>query len=367
MLMNDTPKLLVVDDEPDNFEVVEILLFREGYDLVFAQSGREALQEIERQLPDTILLDAMMPEFDGFEVCRYIRSHSQYQHVPILMVTALDSKLDLAKGIEAGANDFISKPVNAVELRARVRSLLRVKQQYDQLKALLKTREELSNALVHDFRNPLSSIVMSADMLATTPLDTKQRKYVKYISSSGLRLQSMVDSLLIVAKVYANKLQLHYQPVDFVSLVRTTLSEFETLAERKQIQLVARFPDVRHTIDADETICRRVLDNLLANALKFSPKGSTVEIAIEYGDEGDLCVRVADDGPGVKPEVRQQIFEPFEIGQIMQGVSQTGLGLAFCKTAIEAHSGSISVENRTPHGAIFTLILPRKRCDGMTG
>ncbi|MGC9503924.1 response regulator [Baaleninema sp.] len=158
--MNDTPRLLVVDDEPDNFEVVEILLFREGYDLVFARDGEAALREMERQLPDTILLDAMMPEWNGFEVCRYIRSRPEWQHVPILMVTALDSKRDLARGIDAGANDFISKPMNAVELRARVRSLLRVKQQYDQLRTLLKTREDLSNALVHDFRNPLSSIMI---------------------------------------------------------------------------------------------------------------------------------------------------------------------------------------------------------------
>ncbi|MGC9503925.1 sensor histidine kinase [Baaleninema sp.] len=204
-------------------------------------------------------------------------------------------------------------------------------------------------------------------MLATTPLEDKQRKYVKYISSSGMRLQSMVDSLLMMAKVYAGKLQLHRQPVDFIDLARTVLDEFDTIAERKHIKLVSDFPEEERTLDLDKTICHRVLDNLLANAIKFSPQGALVEMAIEYLPNGDVCLCITDSGPGVKPEIQQQIFETFEIGQVMEGISQTGLGLAFCKTAVEAHGGKISVENRTPRGAVFTLILPGSGDEGMRG
>jgi DNA-binding response OmpR family regulator len=146
-----TTNILVVDDEPSNFDVIETFLFEQDYQLHYASSGKYALESLDSLQPDLILLDVMMPEIDGIEVCRRLKAMPQWANVPIIMVTALSSKEDLAKCLNAGADDFIGKPVNSFELRARVQSMLRIKRQYDEIKGLsnLQTRtiDLLQNSL----------------------------------------------------------------------------------------------------------------------------------------------------------------------------------------------------------------------------
>ena len=132
--------ILVIDDEERIFDVIEGLLIREGYRLTYAPSGPAAIQQIDALQPDVILLDVMMPQMDGIEACRQIKANPNWKHIPIIIVTALTSKADLARSLEAGADDFISKPINSLELRARVRSMLRIKIQYDALAATLRLR-----------------------------------------------------------------------------------------------------------------------------------------------------------------------------------------------------------------------------------
>jgi DNA-binding response OmpR family regulator len=133
-------RILIIDDEESIFEVIEGLLLREGYDLTYVSSGKEALNQIEEIQPDVILLDLMMPEMDGLETCQQIKANQRWCHIPIIMVTALSSKEDLARSLEAGADDFLSKPINSIEMRARVRSMLRIKLQYDALAATQQLR-----------------------------------------------------------------------------------------------------------------------------------------------------------------------------------------------------------------------------------
>lgn len=133
-------RILIIDDEESIFEVIEGLLLREGYDLTYVSSGKEALNRIEEIQPDVILLDLMMPEMDGLETCQQIKANQRWCHIPIIMVTALSSKEDLARSLEAGADDFLSKPINSIEMRARVRSMLRIKLQYDALAATQQMR-----------------------------------------------------------------------------------------------------------------------------------------------------------------------------------------------------------------------------------
>jgi DNA-binding response OmpR family regulator len=137
---NKKPRILIIDDEESIFEVIEGLLLREGYDLTYVSSGKEALNQIEDILPDVILLDLMMPEMDGLETCQHIKANQRWCHIPIIMVTALSSKEDLARSLESGADDFLSKPINSIEMRARVRSMLRIKLQYDALAATQRLR-----------------------------------------------------------------------------------------------------------------------------------------------------------------------------------------------------------------------------------
>jgi len=139
--------ILIVDDEPDNFDVIETLLSEQDYQLHYAASGQKAIASLDIFEPDLILLDVMMPGIDGIEICRQIKAMSKWQAVPIIMVTGLNRKADLANCITAGADDFISKPVNAIELRARVHSMLRIKQQYDNIQNLYHIQENTINVL----------------------------------------------------------------------------------------------------------------------------------------------------------------------------------------------------------------------------
>ncbi|AFZ02616.1 hybrid sensor histidine kinase/response regulator [Calothrix sp. PCC 6303] len=352
------PSILVVDDQPDNFDVIETFLSEQDYTLHYAAGGEEAIASLDLLQPDIILLDVMMPGIDGIEVCRRIKAMPQWQPVPIIMVTALNAKKDLAECLAAGADDFMSKPVNAIELRARVNCMLRIKKQYDSLQALLQLREDMVNMIVHDLRNPVTGILLSAEVLRLPNISAERMlRKVEQITISGKQLQSSIDSILLLAKLESGTMVLDYTEVDFCALCMSAITDFKPIASQKTVTLVSKLPAPSSLIKLDATVFRRVLDNLLSNAIKFSPSNSQITLEAEYLEAGHAKVKVADLGPGVPDTLKQSIFEKYEIGTRMQNVSQTGLGLAFCKMAIEAHQGTITVEDNHPRGSIFTVLV----------
>jgi two-component system, sensor histidine kinase and response regulator len=356
--MDKQPAILVIDDEPDNFDVVETLLDGENYRLYYAPNGQQALDRLNSFQPDVILLDIMMPDLDGLEICRRIKADQQWQIVPIIAITALTTKEDLAQCLAAGADDFISKPVNGVELRARVHSMLRIKQQYDRLQTLLQLQEDMVNMIVHDLRNPLASIVLSADLLRIPGLSPqKQQRKLDQIAIAVQQLQSLIDNLLLMAKLESDKMVLNYTQVDLCQICETAIADIEAIAAQKHLTLSSELPENSAIIEVDAIIFRRVLDNLLSNAIKFSPSHSQVTLRVEYLEPKGVKVQIADSGPGIPEDLRQIIFEKYEVGNLIQEVSQIGLGLAFCKMAIEAHHGSITVAANQPSGSVFTVIL----------
>lgn len=356
--MNTQASVLVIDDQPDNFDVIETLLHGTGYQLNYAPSGQKAIHCLPSFQPDVILLDVMMPDVDGIQVCQHIKAQPQWQAIPIIMITALTAKEDLARCLAAGADDFISKPVNGLELRARVHSMVRIKQQYDNVQALLELRQDMVNMLVHDLRNPLSSILLATHLLKVPGFPiAKQSEKIDHIAIAATQMETMIDSLLIMAKLEAGKLTLNYTDVDLCALCSSALSNAEAIAAQKHLNLTSELPQPGGMIQVDATILRRVLDNLLSNAIKFSPSHSQVMLQAEYLPTGGAKIQIADSGPGVRAELHQQIFEKYEIGTLIQNVSQIGLGLAFCKLAIEAHQGKITVADNLPQGTIFTVTL----------
>ena len=357
--------ILVVDDEPHGFDVIEAHLFREGYDLSYASSGIKALNLIDSVEPDVILLDVMMPEMDGIEVCRHIKSDPQWQHIPIIIVTALTSKEDLSRSLDAGADDFLTKPVSGIELRARVRSMLRIKQQYDALEATLQLREDLSNMIVHDLRNPLTTILMSSSLLVENGIEGKNLEKIHLILAAGRQLNSMIDDLLLLAKMQSGKMMLDLVEVDLKDLAANALSRFYSLAESKNIQLKSQLLQQNYSVLADVNLLHRVVDNLLSNALKFSHRGGTITLEIDYPRNQvsstlapkQAIIRIMDEGIGIREDLRLRIFDKYEVGNVIDGISQLGLGLAFCKMVVEAHGGAIFVEANQPQGSIFTVVL----------
>lgn len=353
------PKILVVDDEPDNFDVIEGLLENENYELSYASNGQKALSLFKTFQPDLILLDVMMPEMNGLELCQQLKSNQQCSHIPVIIVTALTTKQDLSQCLEAGADDFISKPVNGVELRARIRSMLRIKQQYDNVQSLLQVREDMVYMIVHDLKNPLTDMILSTNLLKRYeyPREQQQQKLDK-VEASIHKLESMIDSLLLMAKLEAGKLHLNCVKTDLAWLCQSAVADFETISAQKKLKLFIQFPETSRFLWIDPTISRRIVDNLISNAIKFSASNKEISLRVSYPETGGAIVQVIDSGPGVSEALQKVIFEKYEIGTFIEGVNQTGLGLAFCKIAIEAHKGWITVENNQYQGATFTIFFP---------
>ncbi|MEH2136367.1 hybrid sensor histidine kinase/response regulator [Nostoc sp.] len=354
-IVNQELTILLVDDEPDNFEVISGILYNSGYRLGYASSGVSALERLKKSQPDVILLDVMMPELDGIEVCCRIKANPNWKHIPIVMVTALNAKEDLARCLEAGADDFLSKPVSAVELRARIGSMLRIKQQYDALKASLQVRSDMANMIVHDLRNPLSSILLSCEMLERAKLPEQYQTRINRIKIAEQQLRSLTESLLLMAKLESGKMILNLEEIELSRLVNTCITDMQAIAGQKMIQMIPDLPEIERPICADKLVMRRVLDNLLLNAIKFSPSKSQVTVQINYLDDLITQIRVIDMGVGIADELKQRVFEKYEIGTLMEDIHQVGLGLAFCQMAIKAHGGRISVEDNQPKGSVILI------------
>ena len=358
--MNPNPSsILVVDDEPNNFDVIETFLSQPEYQLYYADSGAQVIAALDIYQPDLILLDVMMPDLDGIEVCRQIKALSKWQSLPIIMVTALDSKSDLARCLNAGADDFISKPVNGVELRARVKAMLRIKHQYDELQGLLKMREDMVKMLVHDFRNPLSNIFLCVELLKSPKFTQEKRdRKLAEIYFSSLELQAYIDELLQISLIESGKIRLNRTEVEVNNLIQMSLGKFQHIAAQKNQSLISQFPpSPSRKVAVDVLMFQRVIDNLISNAIKFSPSQSEIFIKGDLMNSGAVKIQVIDSGKGVPDELQEKIFEKYEIGTIMPDIAQIGLGLAFCKMVVEAHGGEIGVRNNQPRGAIFEITL----------
>lgn len=357
------PVILVVDDEPTARMTVEALLMPEGYELHFASSAIEMLEVVNSIKPDVILLDVMMPGMTGFEACRRLKADAKLRHVPIILLTALADVVNLVKGLEAGADEFLSKPVNGSELRARVRSMLRIKQQYDDLQAMVKVREELTHMTVHDLRTPLSTVGLYADLVRRHLLQPeKVESLADTISSQVNRLQGLVNEILIMAKNEGGQLALSQQPVDVCAFLQKVQCDHIASAELKDVSLVVESAENLPTVDLDVALFRRVIDNLLSNAFKFTPTGSRVVVTVAACADSDiphLKFTVGDEGSGIPLEHRERVFDRFAVVEMKdQDVPQLGLGLAFCKMVVDAHGGNIFVESNEPQGARFVMCMP---------
>lgn len=356
-MTNPAPSLLIVDDEPRSLYALEMLLSPEGYRIAFADSGRAALTHIAATPPDVVLLDVMMPDMTGYTVCEILKQDERWRHIPIILITALDRKEDVVQGLDAGADEFLTKPVSGPELRARVRSMLRIKRQYDQIQDTLQLREELANMIVHDMRNPLSTLMLYIDVLLSRAGngDPAQPAILETMRTQALYLSAFLGDMLLMAKMQEGRLVLDRQPVNMCALAEAARHDFIPLAQTKQIQIVCHVVGEERPLALDQKLVRRMVDNLLSNAVKFAPRQSTVELRLIY-EATAWRLEVVDTGPGVPPAHRQRIFDRYEIvAAKASDLPQIGLGLALCKLVAEAHGGTIYVTDNQPQGAKFVV------------
>ena len=358
-------KILVVDDHQTNVDILRSFLEFEGYQVLEAHDGVEALEQVEKECPDLILLDVLMPRMNGFEACRVLKSWDKTRFTPIVMVTALQSTEDKVKGFEAGA----------VELMARVRSLLRAKrlhdelnqslerlrQQNEQLRRLEHLREGLTALIVHDMNNPLTNIIGNLDLMARIPppLDEHHRETLEFARAASKRLLRRVRNLLDIGHLEEGQLQIHREMTQIDEFVTEIVASLNLPMIRPGVRIEMQLAPARAMLD--RALIERVLSNLLDGAIKYTRSEETILIR---GDRdaasGYYVIGVSDQGPTIPDEHKEAIFDKYlqvearEAG-IPRGVA---LSLTFCKMAVEAHGGRIWIESGKDVGNVYTFSIP---------
>jgi signal transduction histidine kinase len=360
-------RILAVDDTRDNLILVRTLLESEGYKIDLVSDGATALQKVAQSPPDLILLDVMMPGMDGYEVTRRIRNCPDLNYIPILLITAFHES-SVVEGLDAGADDFIRKPFDTDELLARVRSLLRLKHSIDEQQKMTRQREDFVSRLTHDLRTPL---VAADRMLALFQQETfckispEMKQAIAVMIRSNQNLMQMVNTLLEVYRFEAGKKTLNLDNCDLKEIAQEVISELAPLAIEKNLTLkldthklnqVGKNPGI---IIADKLEIRRVLNNLIGNAIKFTDTGG-IEILIfetlpTNTEAIEVVIEVADTGYGILPEDQATIFERFRQGRNKR--SGSGLGLHLSQRIVEAHGGKIELFSELGKGSVFTIRL----------
>lgn len=388
--MRTPAQILIVDDNPANLKLLQIRLAARGYETLTASDGEEALALAREQQPDLILLDVMMPKVDGIEVCRRLKGDPSLPFMPIILVTSMADPEDVVNGLEAGAEEYLTQPVEHAALLARVKSMLRIKALHDttqeqatrlqaqavqleelnqslearvaeQLKALhqsetLSALGELLASIAHELNNPLSVVVGQAIILAETATDQHIVDRATKIANAADRCARIVKTFLAMARQQPTESKAVQLNGIIDRALEVTRYSLHASAIDVSLQLAQDLPPVQ----GDAAQLNQVLTNLIVNAQHAledieGPRELGLSSAFSAQHE-QVVVEVKDNGPGIPPEIRSRIFEPlFTTKAVGTG---TGIGLAMCHRIIKAHDGTIEVDNTVNEGATFVIRLP---------
>ena len=354
-------RVLVVDDIPKNLQVVGTMLRNAGYAVMPATSGARALEGVRVQLPDLILLDLMMPEMDGLEVCRRLKADPLTQEIPIMFLTASNEMEHLVKGFEGGAVDYVTKPFNAPELLARVRTHLELKHARQQLREINEEKNEFMGIAAHDLRNPLGAVKGYAELILEEPemprsdlQDSAQR-----IREATARMLEMVQNLLDANRIERGEMKLHLMPTDLGQLISAVIEAQRPRAAAKQQQLHLQNEAAGVRVDVDPNVTVQILENLVSNAVKYSPPGKNIFARLKH-ETSSVRIEVQDEGPGLSAEDQKKLFGKFArlSAKPTGGEHSTGLGLSIVKKMVEAMNGRVWCESEPGKGATFIVVLP---------
>jgi signal transduction histidine kinase len=368
-------RILLAEDNADMRGYISRLLVENGYDVYAAGDGQAALEAVRSAPPDLVLSDVMMPRLDGFSLAKALRGDAATRTLPIILLTARAGEEAKVEGIEAGADDYLTKPFSARELVARVRTHLKLARIRKEVELALRAAKEEAEAasrakddflavLSHELRTPLTPVLMAATALhedETVPADVREQ--LGMIRRNVALEARLIDDLLDLTRITRGKLVLRVEPCDVHSLLQHTVEIVREHAREKQIAMTLELEAARHHLDGDPARLQQVFWNLLRNAVKFTPPLGSIRVR-SFNEAGELGVAVTDNGAGFDPEAAERIFEPFvQTGSSEQVRAEgLGLGLAIARAVVQVHEGAIRAESAGPgQGATFTVRLPRAK------
>ncbi len=356
--MEHKQKILIVDDTVDTVELLTKRLRKEGYDTDAAYDGEQALQKVEEYAPDLIILDVMMPKLDGYEVCRRLKEDKNRRAYRILMLTAKSEIPDKVKGLDIGADSYLTKPFDYKELAAVVRRLLARKEaglkeaQTEKLQALDNVVDEVS----HEIRNPLVAVGGFAKRIKKNLAeDDPNQRYLDIILKNVASLEKMVDQLgsLKTAGVSDTDLE------DINELVRQALKRYKPLIEEKHVTVDMRLMPDPPPVPAHRDNIITAIGNIIENGIEAMENSRDKRLTITTDErDGFFEIEIRDTGRGISRDTMKKIYDPFFTSKIYG----PGLGLTYALKAIESHGGSISAHSTPGEGTCFTIRLPLHVC-----
>jgi len=359
-----TPTILIADDEPLNIQLASKPLRRQGYRLLTAPDGKQALERLRSEQVDLALLDVMMPYMTGFEVCRALKQNPKTADIPVLFITARTDLDSILEGFEAGAVDYLAKPWQEAEFLARVQTHLRLRQAEQEAWALNASKDKFISILAQELSGPFNGLKGVLKMLVEDfyRLEEAQRyEYLQLSYDSAESLHRLIQNLLIWANLHNDQAAFFPEEVDLGSLALDMVGQFQEEADQKRVQLQSHIPEGSFA-KADPRMVQTVLGNLLTNGLMFTPEGG--QVSLEAQLQGPwIQVTVWDTGIGIAPEDQKKLFR-LDTQYKKKGTAGemgTGMGLILCRELIEKNGGRIWLESEVGKGTRVSFTLPRSQ------
>ncbi|MCC6805226.1 MAG: response regulator [Anaerolineae bacterium] len=354
--------VLIVEHDPAVRSLLQSQL-QNDYELLFAEHGAEVPPMLRTHPVDLVLLDAALPGISGLDVLREIRSATVDADVPVILITQLSDSALAVRGLKQGANDYVTTPLSADVVRARVNTQLALRHAEDahrqalsQLKFTQEMQENFTRIVSHDLKGPLTNIRMAQFVLRDILHDNSEARGI--LDNMDVTLNGMIDMIRVFLDAMdSQQLEPHIRLLNAHDLIVQVVEQYRFAAERKQIKLEMR--DTDHPLSGDYKLLRQILGNLISNAIKFSPAGATVRVWAEmHEDRTRICI--SDEGPGILPEERDRLFELFSklSARPTGGETSTGLGLWIVRQLVELQSGTVGVDQPEAGGSRFWIELP---------
>lgn len=364
-------KILIVDDVVSNVLLLKILLTNEKFQVCTANNGTTCIEMARTEHPDLILLDVMMPDISGFDTAVILKKDEATKDIPIIFLTALNTPSDLVHGFQVGASDFLTKPFNKEELVMRVMqqiSLVAAKRLIEkknaELSATLSNRDKMYSVIAHDLRSPMASIRMVLNLLVQSvtveSVGAETYALLDQANRESEEVHDLLDNLLKWTKSQTGRLNVVMQDLDLNDIIPGVVDIFEMIAQTKHIKLNLQQPGEALVVQADNDMLKTVVRNFMSNAIKFSPDGSSIDIAMMK--EGDFAkVSVTDHGVGIAANRLATIFHKGDTTYGTGGEEGSGLGLQLCQDFATKIGGECMVESVEGQGSTFSVLIPLKK------